>query len=258
MNIIRPILSISIFIVADKLQAKNFDFTIENLAKVIIFCENSEYLTRINPKLKKLLSRNVKVTLLVHDKKLLEVIKQDFNDSVKTVYLKSTVIKPRKMPSRIVVFCKDQNDITKIKASVKEILKTKIKVLILVHDKKLLDVINQEFKSPVNAIFTKPNKNPFNVIYLCNNEKNIRAIKGPINEMVKAKLKINLLVQDKQLLEVIKQEFNDSVKATYIKPSKRQQGEVISRNNNKAILNALNNIPLKSIEKQNSKTTLSP
>jgi hypothetical protein len=247
-----------IFIVADKLQAKNFDFNIENLAKVIIFCENNDYLTKIKTKLNKLLKMNVKITLLVHDKKLIEVIKQDFKDSVKARYVKSTTVKPKKMPSRIIVFCKDKNDITKIKAPVKEILKTKIKVYLLVHDKKLLDVIKQEFKSPVNAIFTKPNKNPFNVIYLCNNEKNIRAIKGPINEMIKAKLKVNLLVQDKKLLGVIKQEFNDSVKARYIKPSKRQQGEVISRNNNKAILNALNNIPLKSIEKQNKQTTLSP
>ena len=244
-----------ISIVNDTLSEK--DLEIKKLAKIIILCKNKESFTKIKNNIKKALKGQVKITLIVHNKKLIAVIKEEFKTSVNAVYVKPVSAKPMRNPSQAILFCENEKDIAKIKALIKEMLKIKVKVILLVHDKKLLAVIKKEFKTSVQAVCVKTNIKFSRVVLFCKNKKDITKYKDAVKEILKAKLKVTLLVSDKKLLSAVEKEFKTSVNARY-RPPQKPSSESISKSNNKAILKALNNIPLKSIEKQNKKTTLSP
>jgi len=245
-----------ILIVTDKLKIKDLD--IKNLSKVILFCKDKESLAKIKDNIQKILKTKVKVTLLVHDKKLLSPIREQFKKSVNVIFIKAVSVRVRKIPSRVLVPCKKEEDFAKIANTIKGMLKEKIGITLIVYDKKLKDKAKKEFKKSVHVMYAKPGRRIDNIFVLCADEKGFKKIKPSIKKLLKGKEQFTLYTQDKKLIDEVKKEFKTSVRAHHYNPSKAFANELAVGNDNKAILKALNNIPLKSIEKQNKQTTLSP
>ena len=246
-----------VFIVADDIKIKNFD--IKNLSKLIIFCNSNKYFANI----KEMLKNKVKVTLIVHDKKLLNAVKKELGSLVNVIYVKPVSLSPIKAPFRAAVFCKDQNEFPKMKALIKEFIKEKMTVFLFVDDKKFQSAVKKEFKKSLNRrslsiFYNKQSRKVSEIFFFCNQEKDITKAKAYIRSALELKMRVVFSSYHTKILDIFKKEFKDSIHYVKSKVHQRPYREMGKRNNNKAILKALNNIPAGSIEERNKKTTLSP